>query len=170
VNEQLPRKAPDAARLLEPFVRRGVDFVVIGGVAGLAQGSNFPTFDLDLAYSRDRPNLERLVAALEEIGVKLRGAPEDLPFQLDPRTFEKGANFTFITDHGDLDVLADVGGIASYERLRAASELRTVGGFEVRVASIDHLIAMKRAANRTKDKLMLEEYIALADELDRQGA
>ena len=166
---ELPSKAPDATQLLGPFVRRGVDFVVVGGVAGLAQGSNFPTFDLDLAYSRNRQNVERLVAALDEIGVKLRGAPDDLPFQLEARTIENGANFTFITDHGDLDVLGDIAGIASYEQLRAASDLRTVGGFEVRVASIDHLIAMKRAANRTKDKLMLEEYIVLADELARQN-
>lgn len=28
----------------------------------------------------------------------------------------------------------------------------------------DHLIAMKRVAGRTKDRLMLEEYIAIADE------
>ena len=30
------------------------------------------------------------------------------------------------------------------------------------------LIAMKRASNRSKDKLMLEEYIVIADELERQ--
>jgi hypothetical protein len=39
----------------------------------------------------------------------------------------------------------------------------------VKVASIDHLIAMKRASNRTKDKLMLEEYIVIADEQGRPG-
>jgi hypothetical protein len=167
VNERLPPRAPDVARLLEPFVRGGVDFVVIGGVAGLAQGSNFPTFDLDLAYGRDRFNVERLVAALRELGVALRGAPEDLPFPLDTRSIENGANFTFVTRYGDLDVLADLPGVASYDQLRAASAPRTVGGYEVRVASIDHLIAMKRAANRTKDRLMLEEYIVLADEVQR---
>ena len=40
--------------------------------------------------------------------------------------------------------------------------VQEVEGFPVRVASIDHLIAMKRAANRPKDKLMLLEYIEFA--------
>ena len=133
-------------------------------MAGLAHGSNYPSFDVDVAYARDRGNLERLVRALDEIGVTLRGAPPDLPFELDVKTLQNGANFTFETPHGDLDVLADVGGVSSFDKLRASSEQREIGGVRVRVASIDHLIAMKRASNRTKDKLMLEEYVVLADE------
>lgn len=162
--EPLPPNAPDARALLEPLVRHGVDFVIVGGIAGGAHGSSYPTYDLDVAYDRDRGNLARLVAALGEIGVSLRGAPADLPFQLDVQTLANGANFTFTTPHGDFDVLADVGGIRSYDELRSGAETREVFGVEVRIASIDHLIAMKRAANRTKDKLMVEEYIVLADE------
>ena len=164
MTEQASPKAPRIAELLGPLVRHGVDFVLIGGMAGLAHGSNYPSFDVDVAYARDESNLERLVAALKEIDVTLRGAPADLPFQLDVRTFQNGANFTFVTPFGDLDVLADVGGISSYEQLRSAAEVKELAGVPVRVASIDHLIAMKRAANRTKDKLMVEEYIAIADE------
>lgn len=164
MTEPLPAKAPEIDQLLGPLVRHGVDFILIGGMAGLAHGSNYPSYDVDVAYSRDRPNLERLVRALAEIGVELRGAPTGLPFQLEVRTLENGVNFTFATPHGDLDVLADVGGIRSYDELRAASEEQEIAGLHIRVASIDHLIAMKRASNRTKDRLMLEEYIAIADE------
>jgi hypothetical protein len=168
--ETLPRKAPDLRRLLGPLVRHGVNFVLIGGMAGIARGSSYPSFDLDVAYARDNANVKRLVSALEEIGVRLRGAPADLPFQLDERTIENGANFTFVTPFGDLDVLADVAGIRHYDELAAGSEEKDVFGLLVRVASLDHLIAMKRAANRPKDRNMVEEYIVLADEIRRSEA
>ncbi len=169
MTEQLP---PDlsAKPILDTLGRHAVDFVVIGGLAGMAHGSTFPTFDLDVAYSRDRSNLERLAAALQELGARLR-APgdqeDDLPFQLDARSLENGANFTFRTRFGHFDVLADPGGIRSYDELRAAARDAVIEGVDVKVASMDHLIAMKRTAARPKDMIMLEEYIALADEQRR---
>jgi len=163
VGDPLPPRPPDLKRLVEPLVRHGVDFVLIGGMAGLAQGSNYPSFDLDIAYSRRRGNIPRLVGALKEIGVRLRGAPPDLQFVLDERTIENGANFTFVTPFGDLDVLGDVVGIKDFDDLAAAAEEKEVAGLPILVASIDHLIAMKRAANRPKDRNMLEEYLVISD-------
>jgi hypothetical protein len=162
--EPLPRRPPRVRELLEPLVRNGVDFVLVGGMAATLHGSSIPTFDIDVAYARDRKNLERLVTALGVIGVTLRGAPPDLPFQLDVRTLENGANFTFDTRLGDLDVLGSVGGIKSYDALRARASVQDVYGLEVRVSSVDDLIAMKRSAGRGKDQLMLEELIMIADE------
>lgn len=165
----LPAKAPEVGRLLGTLVALGVDFVLIGGQAGIAHGSSYPSYDLDVAYARDPDNVTRLVAALEEVGVRLRGAPQDLPFILDAKTIENGANFTFITPYGDFDILADAAGMPPYDDLKSAAVAREIFGHLVRVASIDHLIAMKRAVGRTKDKLMVEEYIVLADEQHRAG-
>jgi predicted nucleotidyltransferase len=149
--------------LLQALDRHGVEFIVIGGVAGLAHGSSYPTYDLDVIYAREASNLERLAAALLEIGVTLRGAPADLPFTVDARTLANGANFTFDTEWGSFDILADAAGMRTYEAMRTDAGLETIEGVEVRVVSLDDLIAMKRAANRPKDKLMVEEYIVLAD-------
>jgi len=163
----LPVKAPEVGRLLGVLIAHGVDFVLIGGQAGISHGSSYPSYDLDVLYARDHANVVRLVAALEELGVRLRGAPPDVPFVLDSKTIENGANFTFVTPYGDLDVLADAAGMPSYEELRVDAVERELFGHLVRVASLDHLIAMKRAAGRTKDKLMVEEYIVIADEQRR---
>lgn len=161
-------KALEPRPLLRALEHHGVDFVVIGGLAGLAQGSSYPTFDLDVAYARDPVNLRRLAAALEEIGVTLRGAPSDLPFKPDVPTLSNGANFTFDTAFGSFDILGDIAGVKDYEGLRTRAKVEEIAGVGVRVASLDDLIAMKRAANRVKDQLMVLEYVELADEIRRR--
>ena len=59
--------------ILSALAEGGVDFVVVGGVAGGAHGSSYPTYDLDVAYGRDETNLHRLAAVLMSLGARLRG-------------------------------------------------------------------------------------------------
>jgi hypothetical protein len=152
--------------LLRTLIAHRVDFVVIGGLAGMARGSSYPSYDLDIAYARDRENLDALASALREVEATLRGAPANLPFILDGETLRQGSNFTFDTLFGPLDILGDATGGPAYERLRsAAGPPLTIEGEHVKVASLDHLIAMKEAAGRPKDKLMATEYRVLSDEL-----
>jgi hypothetical protein len=154
-----------ALRVLVDF---GVDFVVVGGLAGIGHGSQYPTSDLDIAYDRAPENLQRLVDALQELGARLRGAPADVPFLLDAERLRAGANFTFITSFGPLDILGDPAGAPPYDQLRHEAGEMDFGGLVVPVASLDHLIRMKEAAGSTKDKLMASEYRALSDELRRR--
>ena len=79
-----------------------VNCVVVGGVAAWANGSSQATFDVDVCYARDVPNLTRLVRALQSVKATLRGAPKDIPFILDEETLRRGLNFIFETDVGDL--------------------------------------------------------------------
>src|SRR5215207_4311409 len=96
----------DPISVLVRFADAGVDFVVIGGVAGGAHGSAYTTQDVDLAYSRETANLERLATLLRALDARLRGVPADLPFQLDARSLSEGGNFTFDTSLGNVDMLA----------------------------------------------------------------
>lgn len=153
-------------RLLAALQKHDVDFVLIGGMAGVARGSSYPSYDVDVAYARDRPNLDRLAAALVEIGATLRGAPSDLPFVLDGKTLENGSHFTFDTPYGSLDIFGDPDGAPAYAELRTdAGAPLDVEGIAIRVCSLDHLIAMKEAAGRPKDLLMASEYRVISDEL-----
>ena len=77
--------------------------------------------------------------------------------------------FSFDTKFGTLDLLRRIPGVESYEQLRRESSRELLADATVRVASLNHLIAMKRAANRVKDQLMVLEYVELADEIRRRG-
>ncbi len=152
--------------LLRVLVEHEVDFVVVGGMAGSARGSAYVTQDLDIAYARDRENLERLATALREVGARLRGAPEDVPFILDAESLERGAHFTFDTVRGPLDLLDRPDGSPPYPELKArAGPSEIVDGVPVLVASLDDLIAMKEATGRSRDALVASELRLLADEI-----
>lgn len=157
--------------ILDALVAHEVDFVVIGGMAGILHGSSYLSYDLDIAYARGDANLERLASALVELGARLRvaGAPADAPFTLDAKTLKAGAHFTFVTPYGSIDILSDPDGAPPYDELkRAAGEPKPLEGVLVHVASLDHLIAMKERTGRTKDKLMASEYRTLADEIRKR--
>jgi hypothetical protein len=98
-------------RFLKELHRLDVEFVIIGGMAAVAHGSAYLTVDLDLCYSRQKENLEKLAQALAPFHPLLRGVPTDLPFSLDLSAFKSGLNFTLTTDLGDLDLLGEVAGL-----------------------------------------------------------
>jgi hypothetical protein len=156
---------------LEALVKHRVRFVVIGGIAANLRGSTTITNDLDICCSREPENLERLAGALREVHARLRGIPSDVPFRLDAKTLEMGDSFTFVTDIGSIDVLGHPSGIpGGYEELeRAADDMRIAAGVTVKVASIDDIIQMKRAAGRPKDLIEVEVLGALRDEIDEQA-
>jgi len=153
----------DPGPIFETLLRHGVNFVVIGGLAGIAHGSAYNTEDVDVAYERSRENLSRLAEALVELGATLRGASSGLRFQLDAETLRAGMNFTFDTRFGSLDILGEPSGAPRYEELSRAGSSESLWGITIRVASLDHLIAMKEAAARPRDLTMAAEYRTIAD-------
>ena len=155
----------DPIRLLEVLDAGGVRFVVIGAVAGRILGSPTVTRDLDVCYASDDENLRALATVLVRLHARLRGADTGVPFRLDARTLRAGDTFTFTTDAGDLDILRTPAGTLGFEELVRSAQRVDLGGLTVRVASLDDLIRMKRAAGRPKDLVEVEILGALRDEV-----
>lgn len=157
----------DLARLVGVLAQQGVDFIIVGGFAGTLHGSSVPTQDLDVVYARDPQNLRRVIAALAPFDPYLRGAPSGLPFTWDERTIQAGLNFTLTTSIGVVDLLGEIAGGGSYERLLPHAVSASVFGVDVRFLGLEKLIEVKRAAGRTKDLLAVADLEALLEERDR---
>lgn len=150
------------------LLRGGVQFVVVGGWAGIFHGLAHSTYDVDVVYARTRENIRRLVLALKPFNPYLRGAPPGLPFVLDELTVRNGLNFTLNTDLGQLDLLGEVPGGRTYEDLLPHSLDFEAGGEKYRCVTLERLIQMKRAAGRPKDLEMTAALQALLEERSKR--
>lgn len=142
--------------LLRRLVAAGVDFVVVGGVAVVVQANPRYTKDLDICYALDQDNLDRLGTVLIELQARLAMIDEDVPFVPDGRTLRQTRILTLTTNEGDIDLLAKPDGCPDYETLRERASNIDIDGVQVLIASIEDLIAMKRAAGRPQDLIDVE--------------
>ena len=158
---------PSLAKTIEAPLRLlaqyQVDCVIVGGVAAAIHGSSLLTNDVDVCYARDSSNHKRLAEALQSVNARLRNVPEGLPFVLDAETLQRGLNFTFATDVGDLDLLGEIRGVGVYKDVLEGSLSIDLFGHRFAVIDIDKLIAAKRAAGRPKDHLALPELEAIQE-------
>lgn len=150
--------------ILSVLTKSGVEFILIGGLAGMAHGSARATVDVDVVYRRNAENIERLACCLSPHQPYLRGAPQGLPFFWDSRTIHQGLNFTLRTALGDLDLLGEVVGGGDFEALLGSSDVIHLFGLQIRCVSLPMLIQLKRAAGRPKDFEAIAELEILRDE------
>ena len=150
------------------FHQAEIEFILIGGLAMISHGANTLTQDVDLAYALDPQNLERLAAFLPTIHARVLGRPANDNFVITPSTLAGVKFLNLYTSLGEVDIMRTIPGVDSFEDLQERAVPMDLGSFIVRVASLDDLIAMKRAANRPKDQNHLFELLALKKLIDEQ--
>ena len=110
----------DLLEILRVLERHGSRYVVIGAQAAVVHGAPVLTEDLDVTPARDRDALERLCAALTELGARLRspGDPEGVPFPIEPDMLTTAESWTLTTRAGDIDLVFSPAGTGGYDDLR----------------------------------------------------
>jgi hypothetical protein len=140
-----------------------VDFVVIGGLSANLHGSAQVTLDLDVCYSRASANLKRVAAALAPFHPRPRGFPEALPFIWDDAMLRNATVLTLLTDLGEIDLLAEVAGLGSWDDVKAGSVKVEAFDRTISILDLPSLIQAKRAAGRPKDLAVLPELESLLE-------
>ena len=153
--------AYDPKRLLGALATGGVDAVLIGGLAGAMRGSPLVSIGAEICHSRSARNLDVLARVLSGASARLRGGEA----ALDTAALAAVDTFRVDTDAGPLDCVGTPRGTTGYADIVRRAEVIDLGGFGFRVASLDDLIRMKRAAGHPRDRAELEVLEALREEL-----
>jgi predicted nucleotidyltransferase len=152
--------------LLERLVEAEIRFVLVGGLAVNAWGYLRATRDVDLVPDPKSSNLEKLGALLMELGgrVDVDGrllAPPALS------TFLKvGERTQVVTELGTVDILQGLPQVPRFADLDADAKDVEVEDLVVRICSYEHLVAMKRASERPRDRDDLEALEASQESED----
>ena len=147
--------------LLDRLVRAGVDFVLVGGFAGVMHGCSYITEDIDICCDFAPANLLLLQEALSGLHPVHRMTPNRKPLQLTEATCRQLKNLYLDTDLGQLDTISFVDGVGGYKEVKNASVVVELGQIQLRVMNIDALIEAKKAMNRPRDREAILQLEAL---------
>jgi len=151
----------DHLNLLRRLTDAGIEFVIVGGYAGVVHGCSYVTQDIDICCLFSPANLLALQQALADLHPVHRMTPGRKPLSL---TAERAARFTNLyldTDLGRLDCLSAVAGLGDYGKVKQASEPIEVEGMRLYVLTLDALIRSKQSLNRPRDQQALRQLQAL---------
>jgi predicted nucleotidyltransferase len=150
----------------------GVRYLIVGGVAVVLHGHLRTTADLDLVVELKKDNVTRAVEALTALGFRPRAPVPALQLADDDvrRDWVERRGMTVFSLWNarmpgfEVDIFAEVPFDFTAASARAVRAI--LDTTEAPVASLDDLIALKRAAGRPRD---LEDIAAL-EELRRRAA
>lgn len=152
--------------LLAELAAAGADFIVVGGLAAVAQGAPITTLDLDIVHRRTPDNVDILVDLLERHNARYRGRPGSPPVAIDKVALLGTGHSLFMTDLGPLDLLGAIEEGLDYDALVPRSRSANVAGHDVLVLDLAEIVRLKRSSTHPKDRAMLP---VLEETLRRRG-
>jgi hypothetical protein len=146
-----------AEELATAFAEHGVDYLFIGKSAAILLGYPDTSQDVDIFLPRSCENAERVLSALAKLGFKLDPVTTMSIVTGSEIVLLKGGPFA-------LDLIHAPDGIESFEAAKARRIL--LGKFPI--ASLDDVIASKRATGREKDLADIRRLEQFRDEYEQR--
>ena len=148
----------NAQELARVFGGHGVRYLFFGKSGAILLGFSDTTQDVDLYVQKESGNTEKLVAALLELGFRLS--------EKEQGEIRRGKDFIQLRNGPfDLDLIFAPDGIERFED----AWKRHVERDGLPVASLDDIIASKRAANRQRDRESLPRLLSFREWLRKKG-
>ena len=152
-NKQRQAKA-DLSRLIKELKKADIEFILVGGVAAVAQGAPVTTFDLDVVHERTPENIKKIKNLLKTIGAYQR-RPDNKILEPDLKALKKGGHMLLSTCFGPFDILGVIEKGFGYDELLPNTIEIDFQGYKIRVLNIETLVELKRESKRPEDRLRL---------------
>ncbi len=147
--------------LLKRLVNADVNFVIVGGFAGVVYGCTYVTQDIDICCDFSADNLLRLQKALYGLNPVHRMTPNRQKLKLTEDNCTQLKNLYLDTDIGQLDCLSFINGIGDFQTVKEKSMLIEIDDIQLRVLTLDALIKSKKTMNRPRDRQTILQLQAI---------
>lgn len=159
--------AADLPALLAKLCDSGVEFIVVGGAAGVIHGAPMTTNDLDIVHRRTPENVARLLALVLQLDATMRYDAANRGLRPTAEMLAGRGQINLSTSLGPLDPLCELGAGQGYEELLPHAELVVDEGRQLLVLDLPTLIEAKTKAGRAKDRIALPILIATLQEREK---
>lgn len=144
--------------VLRALDRHGVEYVLIGGLAAVLQGSPLPTYDIDITPAPDTANTGRLRAALADTDAIALTDVEDVR-----EAFREKVDLSFYTPFAHIDLHHKPAGFNTYAALRRnALLLQLEPDLTILVSPMRDIILSRTATGDQRQLPALEAVLELA--------
>ncbi len=143
--------------VLRALDEREVEYVLLGGVAAILQGSPLPTYDIDITPAPGARNRARLRHALADLDATALTATDDVE-----RAIGKQNDVSLYTPFGHVDVHHRPAGFPSYAQLRRGSHpIQLEPELTIHASSLRDIIRSRLAAGDDRQLPALEAALEL---------
>jgi predicted nucleotidyltransferase len=139
--------APALVEIGRCLIDVNLDAVLIGNAAAALQGAPVTTVDFDFLFRPTSRNLSKLKMFARALGATVL------------RPYYPASDLYRVSREDDglqVDFMGTIHGIRSFEGLRDRATIIDVDGVPLRVSALADIIRSKRAANRPRDRAVLE--------------
>lgn len=141
----------DLGALLDALMASGVEFILVGALAAVAQGAPITTLDVDIVHRQTDENIEKLLTFLMSVGARHR-RPDDKFIKPKKRDLMGPGHALFLTRLGPLDVLGAIEEGRGFDTLLEDAEEIDFRGRRLRVLKLETLVALKRHSDHPRDR------------------
>ena len=145
----------DYSDMLRALSAEGVRYLLVGAYALAAHGYPRATMDIDIWIMPSPENADAVLRAIGRFGAPLHELSRD-------DLVTEGTVFQIGVAPRRIDIITSASGL-QFEEAFERSLAVEIEGIEVRIPSVEDLIANKRASGRTKDLADVEALESLGD-------